>query len=371
MSHVYTPGHPTHDLHLKWNDRRKEAYMYERLSGGRVRCHLCPRRCLIAPGRVGFCKVRKNLDGTLYAQSYGKAAHITVERIETEAIFHYMPGARILSLGNFGCNLDCDYCQNWMFSQFQYTPESFIHDYSTDEVVRMAVAGGIPVISWTYNDPAVWFEFVVDTAAAARSAGVRNLFKSALFLTAEAVRELTRVIDVFAVSVKAMDPEYYKTFTKGWLEPVLEGTRLVKESGAHLEVSNLVVTGLTNDDASYDRMIDFVLADLGPETPLHFTRFHPDYKYRDYEKTPLADVERARERALARGLRHAYIGNAFASEGLHTPCPGCGARLVERYGLHAFPQPELLDDGTCAAYGFRSNFRELARSARPVLEAAR
>lgn len=370
MPQPYSPGFPTHDLHLKWNDRSKEAHLYEKLPQDRVRCHLCPRRCLIAPGAVGFCKVRKNLDGILYAQSYGKATHETIEKIETEAVFHYMPGARILSLGNFGCNLDCDYCQNWMFSQFQYTPESSVHEYTADEVVAKAVTRGIPILSWTYNDPAVWFEFVIDTARRARAAGLKNLFKSAFFLTEEAVRELATVIDVFAVSIKAMDPEYYRRFTKGWLEPVLAATRMVHAAGAHCEISNLVVTGLTNNERDYDRMIDFVLGDLSPDTPLHFTRFHPDYKYMGHPKTPLSDVTAARDRARARGLRYAYVGNAFEADGLHTDCPGCRTRLVERYGLHTYVQSALADDGACRACGFRTNIRELAASPRLVLEPA-
>jgi pyruvate formate lyase activating enzyme len=157
---------------------------------------------LLNPGETGrgSATVRKNIGGTLYAQSYGKATHVAIERIETEALFHYRPGDRILSLGNIGCNLDCDYCQNWMYSQFQYTAPEHIHRYSTEEVISRAVANGVNVLSWTYNDPAVWFEFVVDTAREARKRGLLNLFKSAFFLTREAVEQLCDVIDVFAIS---------------------------------------------------------------------------------------------------------------------------------------------------------------------------
>ncbi|HEY9069422.1 MAG TPA: AmmeMemoRadiSam system radical SAM enzyme [Candidatus Ozemobacteraceae bacterium] len=359
MSNLYTESAVRHDLHKVWNDRAKEAYLYTKLDSGRVRCRLCPRSCEIPPGGVGFCKVRKNIDGTLYAQSYGKATHITIERIETEAIHHFRPGGKILSLGNFGCNLDCDYCQNWMYSQFQYTAPETIHSYSTDQVIQMAKANNVNILSWTYNDPAVWFEFVIDTAREAKKHGLLNLFKSAFFLSHEAVEELSRVIDVFAISIKAMDEEYYKRFTRGWLAPVLENTRFIHRSGIHYELSNLVVTGLTNNIQNYDKMIDFILDDLSPDTPIHFTRFHPDYKYMHVAKTPVSDVMEARKRALDRGIRFAYVGNAFNCEGLNTYCPGCGELLIERFGLNTYAKPTLGPDGGCRKCGLALPIRSI------------
>ena len=144
-----------YNLFEKWNSTEKEAYLYTRLPGKKVQCQLCPRQCQINEGNVGFCKVRKNLGDILYAQSYGKASHVTIEKIETEAIFQFAPGADILSLGNIGCNLDCDYCQNWMFSQFQYTPPEVIHEYSSKDIIDFALKNNIKILSWTYNDPAV------------------------------------------------------------------------------------------------------------------------------------------------------------------------------------------------------------------------
>jgi pyruvate formate lyase activating enzyme len=358
MNHFYKNA-KKYNLHLEWKDKRKEAYMYEKLANGAARCKLCPRRCTIKESGTGFCKVRKNMDGKLYAQSYGKATHVTTEKIETEAVFHYTPGAEILALGNFGCNLDCDYCQNWMYSQFQYTEPQHIHEYTSKQIIAMALANNIKILSWTYNDPAVWFEFVLDTAREARKHGLKNLFKSAFFLSKAAVEQLCEVIDVFAVSIKAIDDGYYRTYTKGWLQPVLDNTRLIHARGIHYEISNLVVTGLTNNMESYDNMIDFVLRELSPDVPVHFTRFHPDYKYTHHEKTPVEDVEEARKRALARGLKYVYIGNAFDGEGLNTYCPGCGELLIERYGLHTYIQDKLGIDGKCGVCGFRTGIKEI------------
>lgn len=364
VSHVWTPDVKKHNLHLQWNDTAKEAYLYEKQPGNKVRCCLCPRRCVMAPGKTGFCKVRKNIGGKLFAQSYGKATHVTVERIETEAIHHYNPGGRILSLGNFGCNLDCDYCQNWMYSQFEYSSPEHIYDYSSKQVIDMAVSNDVKILSWTYNDPAVWFEFVMDTARESKKFGLKNLFKSAFFLTSEAVGELIKVIDVFAISIKAMDEEYYKKFTKGWLPPVLENTRQVHRSGTHYEISNLVVTGLTNNNDNYDKMINFILGDLSPETAIHFTRFHPDYKYMDNVKTPLEDVMAARDRARAAGIKYPYVGNAFDCDGLNTYCPSCGELLIRRYGLNTYVKPAISDSGKCNKCGCQTPVIHIDQSGR-------
>ena len=324
-----------HNLHKTWINNTKKAYLYERLSGDKVRCHLCPRQCIIPVNSVGFCKVRKNLSGELYALSYEKAVQITTEFIETEAIFHYRPGANILSLGNFGCNLNCMYCQNWNVSQFQFTSPDWIHTYSSNEVIQRAKKDNIEILSWTYNDPVVWYEYVVDTAKKAREAGLKNLFKSAMYIGQDALTELTKHIDIFAVSIKAIDEDYYTSFTKGDLLPVLSACEyLVKNHPEiHVEISNLVVTDLTNNLESYDKMIDFVLEKLGPEIPIHFTRFHPAYKYNHVPRTPVEDVALARERALERGIKYAYVGNVFDHEGLNTYCPNCKNMLIKRYGL--------------------------------------
>jgi pyruvate formate lyase activating enzyme len=362
MGVFYNEEVKKHNLYLEWSDTRKEAYLYDKLDNNSVKCRLCPRRCVINPDNVGFCKVRKNIGGVLYAQSYGKATHLTIEKIETEAVFNYSPGAKILSLGNFGCNLNCDYCQNWAYSQFEYTPPEFIHEYSSNQIIDYAVKENIAILSWTYNDPAVWFEFVVDTAKEAKKRGLKNLFKSAFFLTSEAVEILAGVIDVFAVSIKAMDEDYYKKFTKGWLKPVLENVKLIYGKGKYFEISNLVVTGITNNDESYLKMIDFVKNELSASIPLHFTRFHPDYKYMDHLKTPVEDVMRARQKALEAGLAYCYVGNTFNNGGLNTYCPNCKVLLIERYGLCTYIKETLSMNGTCNNCGSQTRIQFISEA---------
>jgi len=356
MSNQWNENVKKYNLHEEWNNTEKEAYLYEKQIDKKVQCKLCPRGCVILPGQVGYCKVRKNIDGTLFAQSYGKATHIAVEKVETEAVFHYKPGSNILSLGNFGCNLDCDYCQNWMYSQFQYTSPDMIHTYTSEQIIDTALKNNINILSWTYNDPSVWFEFVVDTARLAKRHGIISLFKSAYFLSEEAVKTIIEVADIFAVSIKAINYDYYKKFTKGWLDPVLNCAKLIYKSGKHLEISNLVVSGLTNNDVEYERMINFILRDLSPIVPLHFTRFHPDYKYTDTEKTPLEDVKRARELALSAGLKHVYVGNVFSDESINSYCINCGELLIERFGLNSNIQHSLDKNGYCQHCGTDNHF---------------
>lgn len=344
------------NLHEKWNDTTKEAYLYDKNVDGSCTCRLCPRNCKISEGKTGFCKVRKNINGVLYALSYGKATHITIEKIETEATFHFHPGADILSLGNFGCNLDCKYCQNWMYSQFQYTNPDDIRQYTSEEIIDFALKNNIKILSWTYNDPAVWFEFVVDTARLAHKHGILSLFKSAYYLSEEAVRTIIDVCDIFAVSIKAMDETYYTEFTKGTLPPVLNAAKMIYKSGKHLEISNLVVTGLTNNDESYMKMIRFMRDELDPTIPIHFTRFHPDYKYMHVAKTPLEDVVRATILAKENGIQHAYTGNVFSDDSINTYCKCCGELLVKRYGLTATPTKALRKDGSCSTCGTYNDF---------------
>lgn len=321
---------------MKRLDASYEAKFYKRLQGRKVQCTLCPRRCVIDEGKTGFCKVRMNKAGTLYAISYGRAVHVTEELIETEAVFHFEPGSKILSLGNVGCNLTCVYCQNWKFSQIEHIDEDCIFDYTPEQIVKLALDKGIKVLSWTYNDPVIWFEFVMDTARLAREHGIYNLFKSALFLNPEPIEQLMEVIDIFSISVKSLDPEYYRRFTGGWIKPVLDGTKQIFQAHRHhLEISNLIVTEGNDTEKDHLELIDWVKENLSTEIPLHFVRFHPNYKYTHVARPLVGTLERARQLAKNSGIKYCYLGNVFMHEGVNTYCSVCGNLLVERRGLNA------------------------------------
>ncbi|MFJ2806701.1 AmmeMemoRadiSam system radical SAM enzyme [Kitasatospora sp. NPDC087271] len=336
-----------------WDKEPRPARLEERLDDGVVRCHLSPRNCRIRPGQHGFCMVRANRDGRLVTLNYGRSVHATEETIETEAVFHYAPGARILSMGNVGCMLNCDYCHNWKTSQARHVEDKDVYHYTPEEVVDIAVRHGVKVISWTYNDPVVWHEFVVETAALAKAAGIVNLYKSAFFISGEAIEELIPVIDIFSVSIKSLDPKYYRKITKGWLEPVLEGTEQVFRAGKHVEVSTLMVTDLSDDEATARDMARFVGERLSPDVPTHFVRFHPDYKMTNTIRTPVDRLERARKVAMDMGLNHVYLGNVYDTESTNTWCHRCGQLQITRYGLNA-DLVGLDAAGACAGCGARS-----------------
>jgi pyruvate formate lyase activating enzyme len=341
VKNVYVPN---------WEASTHPARLGEDLGNGVVRCHLSPRNCKMTPGKAGFCGVRMNLDGKLVTLNYGRATHVTQESIETEAVFHYGPGAPILSLGNVGCMMNCDYCHNWKTSQARLVSAEDVNHYTPERVVEIARERNIPVISWTYNDPVVWHEFVLDTSRLAREHGLRTLFKSAFYISLEAAAELCEVIDIFSISIKSMDPEFYRRYTKGQLEPVLEATKFVFNQGKHVEVSNLMITDANDRVEDAQRLAEWVLTNLSDTVPVHIVRFHPDYKYTHVGRTPVDRLEAARRAVLEMGIKYCYVGNVYDSESVHTYCNGCGHRLIERYGLNA-REVGLDEAGRCRRCG--------------------
>lgn len=333
----------------------RPARLFQKLPDGRVQCHLCPRHCTLSPDRYGFCKVRKNSGGELVTLNYGVSVQLTEEVIETEAVNHFRPGARILSLGNVGCMMRCTFCQNWATSQAAHVREEDVRRYTPEEVVETALAHGIGILSWTYNDPVVWHEFVLDTARLARRHGILNLYKSAFYIGPEAVDELREVIDIFSLSLKSMDPAFYTRMTRARLEPVLAAMKQVRRFGdRHLEISNLMVTGGNDTLEDAAKVARWMLDELGDDVPLHYVRFHPAFEYTGVERTDIDVLKAAREQALAMGVKHCYLGNVFEpGPWSDTACRACGAVLVKRFGLRS-STPGLGADGRCRACGAAS-----------------
>jgi len=291
-----------------------------------------------------------NKSGQFYTINYGKAVQFTQESIETEAVFHYMPGSPILSLGNIGCNLNCDFCQNWETSQIEHLDEKNIYRYTPEQIVEIALNQNIPVLSWTYNDPVVWHEFVMDTARLAKQSGLINLFKSAFFISLDAASELCEVIDIFSISIKSLNEQYYKKLTRGWLQPVLDATKLVFQNGKHVEISNLIVTDANTSEDEARNVAQWVLTNLSDEVPLHYVRFHPAYKYTHVSRTPIGVLNRARQVVMEMGVKYCYLGNVFDSDATHTYCPNCKNLVVERYGLNT-QVTGLTPDMQCSSCG--------------------
>jgi pyruvate formate lyase activating enzyme len=334
-----------------WLDTSRRADHWKAADeSGRVECTLCPRHCKPRSGQFGFCRVRGNVDGALQTFNYGKSVAATEEVIETEAVYHFSPGRRILSLGNIGCMMACDFCQNWSTSQVRHLDPAVVKFYSPEQILEICREHDIRMISWTYNDPVVWHEFVRDTSRLAQKQGIRTLYKSAFYIEEEPARELVECIDIFSLSLKSMNEAFHRQVTKAELGPMLERAKLVHRSGRHVEISQLVVPQFNDRMDDVAKTARWVLDHLGEEVPLHFVAFHPAYKYVHVGRTPLETLLEAREVARREGIRHCYLGNVYREGLSDTRCGSCGHLQVARFGLTS-TVVGIRPDGACAGCG--------------------
>jgi pyruvate formate lyase activating enzyme len=316
---------------------------------GRVVCELCPHMCAIADGRAGDCRVRVNLGGKLYATTYGRPSALHIDPIEKKPLYHMLPGTPIFSLATAGCNLHCAACQNWELSQRGGEEMETIYPAEPEEIVAAARERGCRSIAYTYSEPLVYYEYTLDTSTAARAAGLRNVLVTAAYANREPVRRLAQVTDAITVDVKSFDDRFYRTRCGGSLAPVLDAITTFAEAGVWVEVSNLVIPGLTDDLAQIRALAAWIVRSLGPGTPFHLLRFHPDYKLQDLPPTPPETLAAAREEALAAGLRFVYVGNLRDDEGETTRCPRDRTVLIRRAGYQILENN--LRDGRCPTCG--------------------
>jgi pyruvate formate lyase activating enzyme len=303
------------------------AAAWWRPEGDAVRCGLCPHLCRIAEGKRGVCRVRENRGGVLHATTYGMLAALQVDPIEKKPLFHFLPGSVILSIGSVGCNFRCGFCQNYrlVLGQASLIPAPI------PMIVRAAKGEGSVGIAYTYNEPLIAFEFVRDCARAARDAGLANVLVTNGFICPEPLAELLPFVDAMNIDLKAMDPGFYREICGGDLAPVLETIRTSAEA-TRVEITNLLVTGVNDSDEAIERVVDFV-AETDPEIPVHFSRYHPHYRF-TAPPTPPERLEAAR-RIARRKLPYVYIGNCPLPGCEDTLCPRCGATVVRRSGYRA------------------------------------
>jgi len=323
--------------------RQVECRHYER-DGDRVRCLLCAQACVIGPSKVGFCRVRMNVDGRLMLTTYGACSSVHVDPIEKKPLFHFHPGSQILSLGSLGCNLSCRFCQNWQISQSS-TPTRYI---SPEEAAKTALElPGSIGIAYTYNEPLVWYEYIMDTARSVRDAGLKNVLVTNGEINEEPLRELLPLVDAMNIDVKSMEEEFYRSLSKGKLAPVLRTVEVAREFGCHIEVTNLVIPGSNDRPDQIERLVNW-LASMDQTIPLHLSRYHPDYEM-TAPPTPAETLIAARDMALKQ-LRYVYVGNIYIPGAEDTYCPGCGAVVVQRMGF-SIVDMQLNDSGGCASCG--------------------
>ena len=325
---------------------------YWHKEGEKIQCDLCPRHCELKPTQKGFCQVRGNVENEMHTFNYGISVQATIENIETEAVNHYRPGSKILTMGNVGCMMACSYCQNWQTSQVKFLNDKNVHYYTPQDVIDLALENGINIISWTYNDPVVWQEFVVDTSKLAHANGIKTLYKSALYIEEAPLKELIEVIDIFSVSLKGMDPVMYKKHTKGELEPVLKRIKLIGESDRHLEISQLIVTDMNDNGEDATKTATWIKENLGIHIPLHLVAYHPAFRYTK-ERTSNETLLKLREIVLDIGLEYCYLGNVYADNVSNTNCKSCNEKLVQRFGL-SVEVKAIDDDGNCSNCGTKA-----------------
>ena len=326
----------------------KEAGNYDKAGGGRIKCRLCPRRCELSPGDSGFCRARKNLDGVLYTLGYASPCAVHVDPIEKKPLFHFMPKSYAFSIASAGCNLRCKFCQNWEISQV--SPEETENYYAPPErLPAMAKESGCLSLAYTYSEPTSFYEYMLDTAKAARTAGIKNVYHSNGFINPAPLKELCRHMDGANVDLKGFTDKYYGDMCEAELGPVLESLKNIKRSGVWLEITNLTIPGYNDDPKTVRAMAGWIASELGPETPLHFSRFFPLYKLTSVPPTPVETLVRSRDVAMKAGLEFVYIGNVPGHEGENTYCPKCRKLLVRRSGFSVLE--ENIKGGKCYSCG--------------------
>ena len=324
-------------------------YWHE-LPDGRVQCDVCPRACRLHEGQRGLCFVRMRSGDAIVLTTYNRSSGFCVDPVEKKPLDHFLPGTSVLSFGTAGCNLACRFCQNWDISKSREMDT--LADAATPEQIALAAQRlGCRSVAFTYNDPVIFMEYAIDIADACREAGIKAIAVTAGYICPEPRAEFYAHMDAANVDLKGFTEDFYHRVCAGSLAPVLDTLEYLKnETQVWFEITNLLIPGLNDSDDEIDAMTRWVVDRLGPDVPLHFTAFHPDWKMRDRPRTPAATLSRARRLALGNGVRYAYTGNVHDPAGQSTYCHGCGALLIERdwYALGAW---NLTDDGHCSGCG--------------------
>jgi pyruvate formate lyase activating enzyme len=341
MTPTRTPPAPT-----------RHAEYWHRLDDGRLQCDLCPRACRLREGQRGLCFVRARQDDRVVLASYGRSSGFCVDPIEKKPLNHFLPGTPVLSFGTAGCNLACRFCQNWDISKSREI-DTLADAASPEGIARAALDLGCASVAFTYNDPVIFIEYAIDVADACRALGIRAVAVTAGYVCDAPRVDLFRHMDAANVDLKGFTEGFYARTCSGHLRPVLDTLEYLRhETDVWFEITNLLIPGHNDSPDEIDRMTSWVVERLGPDVPMHFTAFHPDYRMRDTPPTPPATLTRARAIAMANGVRYAYTGNVHDVEGGSTRCPMCGTSVIQRdwYRLGAW---RLDAEGRCLACGGR------------------
>lgn len=327
---------------------RKISPYFTPIGNRTIRCDLCPHACEVEPGERGRCEVRENIDGRYYTLTYGNPCSIQVDPVEKKPFFHVLPGTRSFSLATAGCNFNCKFCQNWEISQAR--PEE-THNYALapEEIIRLARHYQCRSIASTYVEPTIFIEYMLAIARLAKPLPILKVMHSNGFINPKPLADLCRFLDAACVDLKGFSEAFYREVCDGRLAPVLATLRQLRAAGVHTEIVNLVIPGKNDDMDEIRAMCRWIRKALGPDTPLHFSRFYPRYKLKSVARTPVGTLDQARRIAMDEGLYFVYIGNVAGHPGEHTYCPGCRRILIRRAGYRILASD--LENGRCRHCG--------------------
>jgi pyruvate formate lyase activating enzyme len=327
---------------------RHPAMFWEKLAEKRVKCVLCPRECQVADVERGYCGVRENQGGEYQTLVYGALCSGNVDPIEKKPLFHYLPGTTAFSIATAGCNIECKFCQNWQISQFR--PEQVDSTLVTPEkLVTVCKSREAPTIAYTYSEPVIFYEYMHDAAALGREQGVGSVMISNGYIHEKPLRQLCQHLTGVKIDFKAFTEEFYVEWCAGHLKPVLETLETLKDIGIWFEMVVLIVPTLNDSPDEIKQMSQWVVQHLGPDVPMHFTRFHPTYRVTNLPQTPVETIERSREIALEAGVHYVYAGNVLGHPAENTYCHSCHERLIHRYGFYI--RSNVIKDGKCPKCG--------------------
>lgn len=312
-----------------------EGLLYEKTASGKVRCHVCPRLCVIAEGRLGYCKARQNIGGKCYSLIYGKVCSVMADPVEKKPLFHFHPGSQVLSLGTLGCNMRCVHCQNWQIAHADVLEEgSQLSDLPVEKLPRIAAKYNCQGVAWTYNEPTIWLEYTLDGAQLCHEHGLYTVYVTNGYITAEALDLIAPHLDAYRVDIKGFRPETYRFIAKVKdVKPIFaSAVAAYHRYGCHVEIVTNVIPTVNDDEDTLRQIARWIVAELGPRTPWHVTRFYPYLELSHLPPTPIATLERAMAIGHEEGLQFVYIGNVPGHRGENTVCPGCGRLVIRRDG---------------------------------------
>lgn len=333
------------DTLWKWS---KEVYFKDKLKNNYVRCLTCPNKCLLAPDSRSRCRSHVNKDGELYTLVYGNPCAVHIDPIEKKPLYHFSPASRIFSIATTGCSFNCLNCQNWEISQARPEDAKFSSLFPS-EVVDSAVATACPSIAYTYSEATTFYEYMIDTCRIARERNIKNVWVTNGYINKPPLIELCRTLDAANVDIKSFSEKIYSRLNAGRLQPVLEALKILKDKNVWFEMTALIVPTYSDNMEMIRHMCNWILTNLGPDYPLHFSRFYPQYRLTHLPPTPIAFLEEARKTAMNMGLHYVYVGNIPPSDSSHTYCPSCKKRIIDRTGYRT--GDIKINNGACTFCG--------------------